>query len=186
MEWVGLTRELVKYALSPELMPFRKLVGMHQGSDEMFWQSLVTNIPNFTQTVSQRGWYIQWGHGKTSHSPDTLTELYRDGIVKSRGHLFFMRKVTPSDSLQLLDEIDALEEPPALVQSEISDKSWLQDAVACPKGTGLGNSYATCRMKSVCGCPPYENPLCDTASVLKHPYCSVSQRRCSICEGTWC
>merc|ERR1719245_2640486 len=99
------TRELVQYAVSPELLPFRTLVSTHIGADEIFWQTLVLNIPGFTQKVSQQGWFMRWGHGKTGHSPDTLTQSYEEDIVRRRSSYFFMRKVslTDSDSAKLVE-----------------------------------------------------------------------------------
>jgi len=185
VEWVVLTREVVKYALSSELLPFRKLMGMHLGSDELFWQTLVLNIPGFRQNVSEGGWFIKWGHGKTSHSPDVLTEHYKDSIMQSRGHLFFMRKVTEDDSHQLLDELDSLGDQPILAQLA-PGKSWLDSAVLCPKGTGSGNLTQTCRQRAPCGCPPYKDARCDTQSVMKDPYCLKSKKHCGTCAGAWC
>jgi len=128
------TRELVKYALGPGLVSYRKLVGMHIGADEIFWQTLVLNIPSFAQTVSQQGWFLRWGHGKTDHSPDTLTESYEASIVTERKMYFFMRKVSVDDSPRLLDDIDAIAEPPDAVPSPVAGpgEAWAEHIVACP------------------------------------------------------
>uniref|UniRef100_A0A7S4QXL4 protein xylosyltransferase n=1 Tax=Alexandrium monilatum TaxID=311494 RepID=A0A7S4QXL4_9DINO len=134
-EWMAVTREFVKYALSPKLLPYRKLVGMHVGADEIFWQTLVLNIPNFKQNVSQQGWYIKWGHGKTDHSPDTLTESYQDDILKNRRNLFFVRKVSQQDSSSLLDAMDGVSERDETVPGPgmfLEDKS--AKVVPCSSG----------------------------------------------------
>uniref|UniRef100_A0A7S2NJM2 Uncharacterized protein n=1 Tax=Alexandrium andersonii TaxID=327968 RepID=A0A7S2NJM2_9DINO len=103
---MAVTRELVKYALSPKLLPYRKLIGTHVGADEIFWQTLVLNIPKFAQNVSRQGWYIRWGHGKTDHSPDTLTEGYEEDMLRLRENFLFMRKVNGQDSQQLMNDVD--------------------------------------------------------------------------------
>jgi len=135
-EWMVVTRELVKYALSPQLFHYRKLVGMHVGADEIFWQSLILNIPNFKQTVSQQGWFIRWGHGKTDHSPDTLNEKYEQELLQHRNEFFFMRKVSPADSGKLMDRIDALVQQPDSVPGPVTQKpgeDWSLNTVACPE-----------------------------------------------------
>jgi len=59
-EWMVITRELAQYATGSELEDFRRLVSMHSASDEMFWATMVLNIPNFTQTISPQGWFMTW------------------------------------------------------------------------------------------------------------------------------
>jgi hypothetical protein len=151
-EWVILTRELVDYALSPGISNFKRLVGAHMGADEMFWQTLVLNIPNFTQRVQSHGWFIRWGHGKTQHSPDTLNLSYIDELVMRNQTNLFMRKVDANESASLLNHVDQLPEPDfdqpidsivdlqwtgsaSTYSSRIQlgdDEAWDKHAVACP------------------------------------------------------
>mmetsp|Transcript_69527 Transcript_69527/g.197020 ORF Transcript_69527/g.197020 Transcript_69527/m.197020 type:complete len:529 (-) Transcript_69527:111-1697(-) len=136
VEWMAITRELVRYALSPQLLHYRKLVGLHLGADEIFWQTLVLNIPLFGQGVSKQGWFLRWGHGKTDHSPDTLNDAYQAEIVRTRDMNFFMRKVG-HESVQLLDTVDNL------IQKEVEthappvvpdpNEEWSRGVVACPR-----------------------------------------------------
>jgi len=138
-EWVVLTREMVKYATSPALQPYRQLLSAHKAADEIFWATLALNIPGFTQTVSPQGWYMQWtaGHG---HSPDTLNLAHELPIVSQRRMHFFVRKVDERESSELLQRLDALkaqaDEAPgpgdlAWVQGDAS-RSWASNAVPCP------------------------------------------------------
>mmetsp|Transcript_117150 Transcript_117150/g.250329 ORF Transcript_117150/g.250329 Transcript_117150/m.250329 type:complete len:457 (-) Transcript_117150:117-1487(-) len=149
-EWVAVTRELVQYALSPELRDYRTLVGTHFAADEIFWQSMVLNIPNFTQPVSPQGWFIRWGHGKTGHSPDTLTEDYKQEILNDAGSYLFMRKVSLTDSAHLLDDFDAFaaSETYAPVRNS-NDAAWDQDVVLCTADMGLSSSVGWEGTKSV-------------------------------------
>eukprot|EP00445_Apocalathium_hangoei_P002780 CAMPEP_0203847472 /NCGR_PEP_ID=MMETSP0359-20131031/5032_1 /ASSEMBLY_ACC=CAM_ASM_000338 /TAXON_ID=268821 /ORGANISM="Scrippsiella Hangoei, Strain SHTV-5" /LENGTH=562 /DNA_ID=CAMNT_0050762931 /DNA_START=83 /DNA_END=1767 /DNA_ORIENTATION=+ len=105
-EWVILTRELVTYATSPGLAHFKRLIGMHAAADEIFWPTLVLNIPNFTQKISRQGWFVTWSPGATDHSPETLTDRRTTEIMEKRDELLFMRKVNEVDSASLLAEVD--------------------------------------------------------------------------------
>jgi hypothetical protein len=137
-EWVVLTRELVQYAVSPELKDFRRLIGMHSAADEIFWSTLVLNIPNFTQSLGQQSWFEIWPVGSTGHSPETLTAMRRQEIVTSRPKYFFMRKVHRVDSIELLAQIDAVlaepEPPPTILEA----RKLL--AVSCTQGGDEGDT----------------------------------------------
>jgi len=106
-EWVVLTRELAQYATSPGLMHFQRLVALHAGADEIFWPTLVLNIPNFTQKISRQGWYIRWDPSSTGHSPVVLTEAHWKDIVEQREMYLFVRKVDEAASDALLRRIDS-------------------------------------------------------------------------------
>jgi len=121
-EWVVLTRELVRYAAGPGLMPFKQLIGMHAGADEIFWPTLVLNIPNFTQKVSRQRWYMKWDPAGTGHSPMVLTEAHLKEILNQKDQYLFMRKVTDDASVQLMRQIDSdMEtEPGGFIQLDFS------------------------------------------------------------------
>lgn len=136
-EWFVLTRELVQYATSPQLQPFRQLISAHTAADEIFWATMVLNIPGLNQSISPQGWFMQWtGEG---HSPDTLTMAHEKKIAPNRRMYFFVRKVEePASSalLQRLDDLAASEEDApgpgdaSWVQGDAA-RSWSSNAVAC-------------------------------------------------------
>merc|ERR1719401_3402773 len=105
-EWVILTREMAEYATAPGLEHFKRLVGMHAAADEIFWPTLVLNIPNFTQRISKQGWYIRWNKDSSSHSPEVLTESHMKQIAEQRDMYLFVRKVEEAASATLLHEFD--------------------------------------------------------------------------------
>jgi len=109
-EWVVLTRELAEYATGPGLGHFKRLIGMHTAADEIFWATLVLNIPNFTQKISKQGWYIRWTPGGTGHSPELLTEHHFDHISEQRSLYLFMRKVEEGASNELMRHMDSASE----------------------------------------------------------------------------
>jgi len=85
---------------------------MHTAADEIFWATLVLNIPNFTPRISRRGgWYIRWPEhpGPNQHSPWTLTKEQNFGeIVARQEDYLFMRKVEEGASTELLEQMDAI------------------------------------------------------------------------------
>lgn len=130
-EWMAVTRELAEYALSPELASFRRLVSMHAASDEIFWATLVLNIPNFTQDVAAQKWYMRWSDD--GHSPDVLTESHEQLILSLRKQYLFLRKVQEPASTRLLSKIDSLIDQPDEFPGPVLDGApWQQYAVACP------------------------------------------------------
>lgn len=125
-EWVVLTRQLAAYALMPELLQFRRLIGMHAAADELFWSTLVLNIPNFTQSLSQQGWYLHWKTGSTDHSPDLLSAVDATEILAQKSGLLFVRKVSEVESAALLDKLDqaSLAERTSLAVLQSQVHSW--------------------------------------------------------------
>lgn len=113
-EWVAVTRELAEYALAPGLKPFRQVIAAHLGADELFWQTLVLNIPNFTQAVARQRWFIEWTD-PTQHSPDIITEAHLPKLLPAQGRFLFTRKVQSPASDAALDALDraAATEAPA-------------------------------------------------------------------------
>jgi len=105
-EWVILTRELVEYVSHPDMADFKRLIGMHPGSDEIFWSTLVFNIPNFTQRISEQGWYTCWDHMPNDHSPETISDQHLDKIMQHRDKYFFARKVDLNQSANVLRALD--------------------------------------------------------------------------------
>lgn len=63
-----LSRSLVEYSSHPGLVHFKRLIGMHPGADEIFWSTLVFNIPGYTQKLSRQGWYMRWNPYGWGHS----------------------------------------------------------------------------------------------------------------------
>mmetsp|Transcript_94274 Transcript_94274/g.272454 ORF Transcript_94274/g.272454 Transcript_94274/m.272454 type:complete len:353 (+) Transcript_94274:295-1353(+) len=104
-EWVILTRELVEYANRPDMADFKRLIGMHMGS-EIFWSTLVFNIPNFTQRISEQGWYTCWDHMPNDHSPETISDQHLDEIMQHRDEYLFTRKVDLNQSANVLRALD--------------------------------------------------------------------------------
>jgi len=131
-EWIILSRELAAYATSPELRDYKQLIGMHAAADEIFWATLVLNIPGFTQGIGSMSWYIHWNAGKPGHSPETLTEEHLPLILRDKAQYLFVRKVDESTSGSLLSALDELMVPTEvtpILDSENSD--WDGGAVAC-------------------------------------------------------
>lgn len=135
-EWMILTRELVEYATSPKLLNFRKMISMHSAADEIFWATLILNIPHFSQKISQQGWYQRW-EAHIGHSPDILTESSFQHISQNRHNYFFIRKVDSSKSETLLRRMDDMLS--SIVDDPGSGKALirsLDDVVSCkPEGT---------------------------------------------------
>mmetsp|Transcript_43857 Transcript_43857/g.136544 ORF Transcript_43857/g.136544 Transcript_43857/m.136544 type:complete len:416 (+) Transcript_43857:137-1384(+) len=131
-EWMILTRELVQYAVQPSLVHFRRMIGMHAATDEIFWGTLVLNIPGFQQSVGHQSWFVQWSQSHGSH-PDTLTKQHLPMILQDRQRIFFMRKVTEADSKGLMDELDRLMETPDVNAQDldVEDSPWDFNATAC-------------------------------------------------------
>merc|ERR1719373_658364 len=92
--------------MAPGLEHFKRLVGMHAAADEIFWPTLVLNIPNFTQQVSKQHWFVRWTSGSTSHSPELITDLHLQEIMEHRDMFLFVRKVEEEASATLLHELD--------------------------------------------------------------------------------
>jgi hypothetical protein len=144
-EWFVLTREMVQYATSPELASFRRLIAMHAASDEIFWSTLVLNIPDFSQDIGHQNWYEFWQRGALTHSPATLTADDEEAILANRHQELFMRKVSMIDSSTLLADIDALlmkPEAPFIAMTQNTEaaqgegkldwrRHWVS-AIACP------------------------------------------------------
>jgi len=131
-EWVILTRELVQYALSEELLPYHRLVSLRPAADEIFWQTLVLNIPRFSQRITSQGWFEKWSSTRQGHSPDTLTRQHEEAIAKDRERYFFMRKVKQKESEHLLKVLDDLSEKPEAPPGPVPESwKWNQDSVAC-------------------------------------------------------
>lgn len=107
-EWLILTRELVDYATRPSLMHFRRLVGMHSAADEIFWATLVLNIPGFTQKLGGQTWFIHWNPHAKGHSPETLTLHHWPEVLRDRERYAFIRKVDETLSDKLLSNLDNL------------------------------------------------------------------------------
>lgn len=107
-EWMILTREFVGYALNPDLKDFKQLISMHSAADEIFWATLVLNIPNFKQTISPQGWFQYRPFSGTGHSPQTLAETHKHLLTSNRHLYFFMRKVDEKDSADLLLDVDTM------------------------------------------------------------------------------
>lgn len=131
-EWMILPRELVRYAMLPELNDFKRFIGMHDAADEIFWATLVLNIPGLTRTINPQTWFMYRSPTNWGHSPDTLLQKHLDMILAERRMSFFLRKVDPGHSLALLDTLDHLinepDDPPgAAIQSWPSR----QHAISC-------------------------------------------------------
>jgi hypothetical protein len=108
-EWNILTRELCEYVAHPDLADFKKLMSFRWGADEMFWPTLIANIPNFTQSVSPASmWFKRWqGHGSTPHSPDLIQwPHHTPELFASRPHHFFVRKLRLPESQTTVDWLD--------------------------------------------------------------------------------
>lgn len=137
-EWFVLTREMVQYATSPKLASFRRLIAMHAASDEIFWSTLVLNIPGFTQDIGQQNWFEFWQRGTSTHSPVTLTADHEEAILANRHQQLFMRKVSMVDSSTLLADIDSLlaePETPFISMTQAAKEQqvdWRRHAIACP------------------------------------------------------
>lgn len=106
-EWMILTRELVQYTLNPQLLDFKRFISMHSASDEIFWATLVLNIPGFKQTLSSQGWF-QYRPPNSGHSPATLAGTHEHMLTPNRHLYFFMRKVEEIESSDLLGDVDRL------------------------------------------------------------------------------
>jgi len=105
VEWVIVTRELASYATSSGLKSFKEVIGTHAAADEIFWPTLVLNIPDFPQNVSTQGWYVHWT-STSSHSPDFVTIKNLADLKGNWSNYIFVRKVEEDLSRSLLDEID--------------------------------------------------------------------------------
>jgi hypothetical protein len=108
-EWNILTRELCEYVAQPGLADFKMLMSFRWGADEMFWPTLIANIPNFTQKVDPASmWYKRWqGHGSTPHSPDLIQwPHHTPELFDSRPHHFFVRKLRLPESQTTVDWLD--------------------------------------------------------------------------------
>jgi len=109
-EWNVLTRELCEYVSQPGLADFKKLLSFRWGADEMFWATLVSNIPNFTQRIEPTSmWFKRWqGHGSTPHSPDLLQwPHHTPELFESRSHRLFTRKLRLPESQTTVEMLDA-------------------------------------------------------------------------------
>lgn len=131
-EWNILPRELVQYAMQPELDSFKRLVGMHIASDELFWATLVLNIPNFQWTLNPQSWFMYRSPTNDGHSPDTLVPNHMQRILQARPANFFLRKVDAGHSQALLDMLDQVISEPD-VQPGPGRSPWepRQNAVSC-------------------------------------------------------
>jgi len=132
IEWVVLTREMVKYALAPELVGYRRLIAMHSAADEIFWATLAINIPGLDQTVSPQGWYVHFDPASHGHSPETLSKKHEEILALNRRMYFFIRKVEESKSrhvLQVMDDLSAEPDEPGPPKAKFR---WDSFAVACP------------------------------------------------------
>lgn len=129
-EWMILTREVVEYATHPGLAAYRRLISMHAAADEIFWATLVLNIPNFSQGISQHQWFMHWSATSGDHSPETLTESHLPLIMLDREKYLFMRKVDEVASSTLLNEIDELSKMQEGVPTRYE---WTRNAVPCGK-----------------------------------------------------
>uniref|UniRef100_A0A7S1PK25 protein xylosyltransferase n=1 Tax=Alexandrium catenella TaxID=2925 RepID=A0A7S1PK25_ALECA len=105
-EWNILPRELVEYAMLPDLLHFKRMVGMHVAADEIFWATLVLNIPEFSRTINPQSWFMYRSAANTGHSPDTLVQSHMTTILEARRTNFFLRKVDLGHSQALLDVLD--------------------------------------------------------------------------------
>jgi len=105
-EWMILSRELVQYAMQPELDAFKRLVGMHAAADEIFWATMVLNIPRFPRTINPQSWFMFRSPANNGHSPDTLIQRHLELILAGRRMNFFLRKVDAGHSSALLDMLD--------------------------------------------------------------------------------
>jgi hypothetical protein len=130
-EWMILTREVVEYATHPGLAAYRHLVSMHAAADEIFWATMVLNIPNFSQGISQHQWFMHWSANSGDHSPETLTESHLPLIMLDREKYLFMRKVDEVASSKLLNEIDELSKTQG--DSVPTRYEWKRNAVPCGK-----------------------------------------------------
>jgi hypothetical protein len=135
-EWVVLTRELAEYAVSPELASFRRFIGLHAAADEIFWGTLVLNIPGFnvSEEIGTQNWFEKWQPGSVGHSPETLTADQEGEVLAHRERHFFLRKVNRVDSGQLLSHIDgllAMADP--VTDPPYAGEAWTGTAIACPR-----------------------------------------------------
>jgi hypothetical protein len=108
-EWNILTRDLCEYVAHPDLADFKKLMSFRWGADEMFWPTLIANIPNFSQKVAPASmWFKRWqGHGSTPHSPDLIQwPHHTPEMFASRPHHFFVRKLRLPESQTTVDWLD--------------------------------------------------------------------------------
>jgi len=105
-EWMILPRELVEYAMLPELDDLKRLVSMHAAADEVFWATLVLNVPDFSRTINPQTWFMFRSPSNFGHSPDTLMHKHLSMIMAARRENFFMRKVDEGRSQALLDMVD--------------------------------------------------------------------------------
>jgi len=131
-EWLIVPRELVEYTALPELQPFKQLVGMHIAADEIFWATLVLNIPGFSLTINPQSWFMFRSPTNFGHSPDTLRHIHLQKIIADRRMNFFLRKVDEGHSAALLNYLDQVitqpDDPPGPGMA-----SWASDqrAVTC-------------------------------------------------------
>lgn len=108
-EWNILTRELCEYVADPRLADFKQLMSFRWGADEMFWPTLIANIPNFSQRVAPASmWFKRWqGHGSTPHSPDLIQwPHHTPELFASRPHHLFVRKLRLPESQTTVDWLD--------------------------------------------------------------------------------
>lgn len=120
-EWGVFTRELAEYAVAPELAPFRKLVSLRWGADELFWPTLVSNIPELSQRVVPHSlWFKRWdGHGGSAHSPDVIMwPHHTPTLFKRMPSLFFARKLTLPQSSSTIAMIE--EAPESKFEPDVS------------------------------------------------------------------
>jgi len=170
-EWMVLTREVVEYATMPALAQYRRLIGMHAAADEIFWTTLVLNIPGFKQSVSRQSWYIHWKPGGWTHSPETVTADHLPLILGKREDFLFVRKVDEVSSRDVLEELDKLIRLPEDDAPEGADPEpdWDKTTVACVAGPSLDTVIGTFPSPA----PPAEPA--DTVEMLdvdcERPYC---------------
>merc|ERR1712183_471990 len=113
-EWWVITRELASYFVDRSLQPLLQVMQHRVNVEEIFWASVVSNIPDFGQMIAESlVWCFfsgtdDWRDAK--HSPDNIVddrfEAYADEIKLHGADYFFVRKVRIGRSDDLMHWLD--------------------------------------------------------------------------------
>jgi len=124
-EWNVLTRELCEYATQADLADYKKLLSMRWGADELFWATLVSNIPHFPPGAAQPAsmWFKRWqGHGSSPHSPDLLQwPHHTPELFEATPTVLFARKLQLPESQTTVEMLDELADKEPLPRAGTTD-----------------------------------------------------------------
>jgi len=124
-EWNVLTRDLCEYVTQADLADYKKLMSMRWGADELFWATLVSNIPRFPPGAAQPAsmWFKRWqGHGSSPHSPDLLQwPHHTPELFEAVPTVLFARKLQLPESQTTVDMLDELADKEPLPRPGTAD-----------------------------------------------------------------